>query len=70
MGLLGITPQMVAQMHVRQQQQQARMMGETPTAGNRGQRGLRMQQNINVRMPKFTFENMADSEEEKKREEP
>ena len=30
MGLLGITPQMVAAMQMRQQQQQARMMGETP----------------------------------------
>ena len=27
------------------------------------------QQNINVRLPKFSFENMADSEEEKKQEE-
>jgi len=40
------------------------MMGETPTAGRRYNAG------INVRMPKLTFENMADTEEEKKREEP
>ena len=65
MGLLGITPQMVAQMRMRQQMQQQRMMGETPTAGRRG-----AAQNINVRMPKLTFENMVDTEEEKKAEEP
>ena len=43
------------------------MMGETPN--NRGQRSyLRGSQNINVRMPKFSFENMADSEERKQEE--
>ena len=31
---------------------------------------MRTPQNINVRMPKFTFENMADDEERKQEEQP
>ena len=42
-------------------------MGETPN--NRGGRGyLRGSQNLRAQLPKFTFENMADSEERKQEE--
>ena len=38
--------------------------------GGGGHAYMRTPQNINVRMPKFTFENMADDEETKQEEQP
>ena len=42
------------------------MTGQPPG----GHAYMRTPQNINVRMPKFTFENMADDEERKQEEQP